>query len=87
MAFLAPDLARQVAVCRAGAIPFFDYVYRAEAWKTCLPNGNEKAHREWRTYKRSDHIPIWVALAVDFSDDYLARRIASSASAGASPMT
>ena len=26
---------------------------------------------EWRTYHLSDHLPLWVALDVDFASDYL----------------
>lgn len=29
-------------------------------------------YRQWRTYQMSDHLPLWVELAVDFSDEYLA---------------
>ncbi|MCC6899127.1 MAG: endonuclease/exonuclease/phosphatase family protein [Polyangiaceae bacterium] len=79
--FLAPDVQRQVAVARAGVVPFFDYVYRAEDWKAYKAK-TQKSFLEWRTYKMSDHLPIWVELNVDFSDDYLARRLASRAPAG-----
>ena len=27
----------------------------------------------WRTYHMSDHIPLWMALKIDFSEDYLDR--------------
>jgi hypothetical protein len=27
---------------------------------------------EWRTFHGSDHLPLWVELEIDFSDDYLA---------------
>jgi hypothetical protein len=26
---------------------------------------------EWRTYQMSDHLPMWVELKIDFSDEYL----------------
>lgn len=32
----------------------------------------------WTTFKMSDHLPIWVELEIDYSDDYIARFLASS---------
>ena len=29
--------------------------------------------KRWRTWQMSDHLPLWVELAVDFSDEYLQR--------------
>ncbi len=29
--------------------------------------------KRWRTWQMSDHLPLWVELAVDFSDEYLSR--------------
>ena len=31
----------------------------------------EKYYRKWRTFQMSDHLPLWVELEIDFSDDYL----------------
>jgi len=81
MAFLAPDVQRQVAICKAGVVPYFDHVYRAADWKVYGAN-TQKAFVEWRTYKMSDHLPIWVELNVDFSDDYLARRLETAVASG-----
>jgi endonuclease/exonuclease/phosphatase family metal-dependent hydrolase len=33
--------------------------------------------REWRTFQMSDHLPLWVELKIDFSDQYL-RKMAGS---------
>lgn len=30
-------------------------------------------YRKWRTWQMSDHHPLWVEIATDFSDDYLAK--------------
>jgi hypothetical protein len=27
----------------------------------------------WRTFQMSDHLPLWVELKTDFSDEYLTR--------------
>ncbi len=32
-----------------------------------------KSYRTWTTYEMSDHLPIWVELEIDYSDDYIAR--------------
>ncbi len=71
MAFLAPSVAHQIKVARAGVFPFFDYIYRDEDRQAYSNGGTEKAYREWRTYKMSDHLPIWVELNVDFGKSYL----------------
>ena len=74
MAFLAPDVKSQVSVAKAGVFPFFDQVYRHDDQATYLPDKDAKTYREWRTYKMSDHLPIWVELEVDFGADYLKRK-------------
>jgi len=28
---------------------------------------------KWRTFQMSDHLPLWVELKIDFSDQYLER--------------
>ena len=28
-------------------------------------------YKQWRTYQMSDHLPMWIEVRVDFSDDYL----------------
>ena len=33
----------------------------------------------WRTHQMSDHLPMWVELRVDYSDEYLARKLAGDA--------
>ena len=32
-----------------------------------------KSYGRWTTYEMSDHLPIWVELEIDYSDDYLRR--------------
>ncbi|HCR49316.1 MAG TPA: endonuclease/exonuclease/phosphatase [Bacteroidetes bacterium] len=32
-------------------------------------------YRKWRTYQMSDHLPLWVAFRIDFSDEYLERKL------------
>lgn len=42
-----------------------------EDGKPIDPDKAEKHYQSWRTWQMSDHLPIWVELEVDFSDDYL----------------
>ncbi|MDB4614078.1 endonuclease/exonuclease/phosphatase family protein [bacterium] len=32
-----------------------------------------KAYKNWTTFEMSDHLPIWMELEIDYSDDYLRR--------------
>jgi endonuclease/exonuclease/phosphatase family metal-dependent hydrolase len=32
----------------------------------------EKMYEKWRTWQMSDHSPLWIEIATDFADDYLA---------------
>ena len=74
MAFLAPDVDRQIDLAKAGVFAFYKHVYRDSDRAEYLPNADDRAYRDWRTHKMSDHLPIWVELDVDFSADYLGRK-------------
>lgn len=74
MAFLAPDVEKQMSVAKAGVFPFFEHVYRDTDRAVYLPDKDDKTYRTWRTYKMSDHLPIWVELGVDFGREYLERK-------------
>ncbi len=71
IAFLARDVEKQLGLARAGTFPFFDHVYRNSDWQIYQPNTTEAKYKQWRTFKMSDHLPLWVELYVDFGDDYL----------------
>jgi len=48
-------------------------------WSTCLTDDAELKRYyldDWRTFRASDHLPLWVELEIDFSDAYLARVLA-----------
>jgi hypothetical protein len=72
IAFWEPKRARgfvKVEITGAGVFDFYEHVYR-------LDQASEYDHgttsfKEWRTYKMSDHLPMWVELTSDFSDAYL----------------
>ena len=75
IAFLARDVEKQLGLARAGTFPFFDHVYRDADWKTYLPNKTFNEYKQWRTFKMSDHLPLWVELFVDFGDAYLEKKM------------
>ena len=68
-------LARLKATGKAGVFDFYEHVYR-------LADEGEYAHeraqrpgrsfKEWRTYRMSDHLPMWIELSLDDADTYLA---------------
>ncbi|MEY3366882.1 MAG: hypothetical protein RI973_37 [Bacteroidota bacterium] len=68
---------------RAGAFRFTDVVMRSEDLSLYQSNFADKVQgknekqvvnyyeKTWRTFQMSDHLPLWVELKIDFSDDYL----------------
>ena len=70
---------------RAGAFNFTKTVYLPEDWEEYKPlyqeafdkltskTKNEEKYftSKWRTFQMSDHLPLWVELKIDFSDEYL----------------
>ena len=75
IAFQSRDVEKQLGLARAGTFPFFDHVYRDADWKTYLPNKTFNEYKQWRTFKMSDHLPLWVELFVDFGDAYLEKKM------------
>ncbi len=74
IAFLAKDVESQMGLAKAGTFPFFDHVYRDSDRKVYQPNATENAYKQWRTFKMSDHLPLWIELFVDFGNDYLMKK-------------
>lgn len=70
IAFLSPDTENHIASARGGVFDFYKHVYRDEDAMVYLP-ANAKSYGQWRTYKMSDHLPLWAEVKVDFSDEYL----------------
>ena len=61
---------------RAGAFDYFESVFRdvdadAYADDRARPGKDPYQYKGWRTYQMSDHLPLWVQIKVDFSDEYL----------------
>jgi len=63
---------------KSGTFPFFDHVYRDEDRQSYRPDATEKEYKQWRTFKMSDHLPLWVEIGVDFGTDYLKRKLESA---------
>jgi hypothetical protein len=73
IAFWKPDLDRgfiKVEVTGAGVFDYYQHVYRLDQ-QADYDHGTT-SFKEWRTYKMSDHLPMWIELKSDFSDEYLA---------------
>lgn len=67
-------LARLKPTGRAGVFDFFEQVYRLEDEAAYAKERTEKPGRsfkDWRTYRMSDHLPMWIELGIDDSDAYL----------------
>jgi endonuclease/exonuclease/phosphatase family metal-dependent hydrolase len=77
IAFLAKDVEKQLGMAHAGTFPFFNSVYRDDDWQTYQPGMTLNAYKQWRTFKMSDHLPLWVELYVDFGDAYLENKMAA----------
>jgi endonuclease/exonuclease/phosphatase family metal-dependent hydrolase len=75
IAFLARDVATQMDVARTGTVPFYNYVYRDADREVYQPSMTQEAYNQWRTYKMSDHLPLWVELGVDFGTEYLRSKL------------
>lgn len=74
IAFWEPKRSRgyaQVKVHGANVFDFFEHVYRLDEREVYQPQRSETSYKNWRTYKMSDHLPMWVELASDFSDAFL----------------
>jgi hypothetical protein len=77
--------------CRAGVFNYFEEVYRDQdegvhgeemgpAYAR-LANASAKTayYRQWRTFQMSDHLPMWMEMAIDFGQEYLERVAAGQA--------
>ncbi|MFS2154807.1 endonuclease/exonuclease/phosphatase family protein [Rhizobium sp. Rhizsp42] len=73
-------------VVGGGIVPVFDYVFRdsdIDTYSAVMPADDpepdekfkattiEARYRKWRTWQMSDHVPLWIEIETDFSDDYL----------------
>lgn len=61
----------RVDIRGADVFDFYEHVYRLDERATYQPDRSEGSYKTWRTYKMSDHLPMWIELTSDFSDSYI----------------
>lgn len=68
----------QILPYRAGVFDFFNVVFRSEEediYRPFMKKPGSDAfyayYSSWRTRQMSDHLPMWVELHIDFTDNYL----------------
>ena len=67
-------LARLRPTGRAGIFDYYEQVYRLADEAEYAAERAERPGRtfkEWRTYRMSDHLPMWIELGIDDGDAYL----------------
>jgi len=63
-------------ILAANVFDYFEHVFTTEdehIYRAELNNGLKPTtlYSTWRTYKMSDHLPMWIELRTDFSEEYL----------------
>lgn len=69
------ELSRMKPTGRAGVFDFYGHVYRQEDESLYAQERTKKpgnSFEDWRTYRMSDHLPMWIELSIDNGDAYLA---------------
>jgi len=67
-------LNRMIPTGQAGVFDFYEHVYRLEDEDLYAHERAQKPGRsfkDWRTYRMSDHLPMWIELSIDNGDVYL----------------
>ncbi|MGE0283606.1 MAG: endonuclease/exonuclease/phosphatase family protein [Rhizobiaceae bacterium] len=67
-------LTRMKPTGRAGVLDFFESVYREAdepAYAAERKSRPGRSFKDWRTYRMSDHLPMWIELGIDDTDAYL----------------
>jgi endonuclease/exonuclease/phosphatase family metal-dependent hydrolase len=66
-------LTRMRPTGRAGVFDFFEQVYRFDQEGEYAQDrgGRGSSFKEWRTYRMSDHLPMWIEFGIDDADAYL----------------
>ena len=60
---------------RAGVFDFYAHVYRlsdAEAYAAERESRPGRSFKDWRTYRMSDHLPMWIEFRIEDADAWLA---------------
>ncbi|MCL2644422.1 MAG: endonuclease/exonuclease/phosphatase family protein [Betaproteobacteria bacterium] len=68
-------LERMKPTGRAGVFDFYEHVYRKDDESLYAEERAKKpgiSFKDWRSYRMSDHLPMWIELSIDNGDAYLA---------------
>ncbi|RPH47897.1 MAG: endonuclease [Lysobacterales bacterium] len=68
-------LAHMAPSGKAGVLDFYECVYRLADEDLYAPertNRPGRSFKDWRTYRMSDHLPMWIEFRIDDADAYLA---------------
>ena len=78
---------RDATKAKAGVVTFFDKVFKDEdeavyakhmgaKYRAIASPAKRSVHyRQWRTFQMSDHRPLWIELPVDFSRQFLGKKM------------
>lgn len=83
-------LSRLKPTGRAGVFDYYEHVYRLADEADYAQDRAQKPGRsfkEWRTYRMSDHLPMWIELGIDDADAYLASLVAATPPVTPAPPT
>ncbi len=61
---------------KAGVFDFFEHVFKTsdeEIYKSFMPE--DAQYKTWRTFQMSDHLPMWIEIKIDYSTEYLIRKL------------
>lgn len=68
----------RLEIIGANTFDFFEHVFRLQDESNYRAEGEDKNglktsnnYSTWRTYKMSDHLPMWVELKTDFEEEYM----------------
>lgn len=63
----------------AGVLDFYEYVFTKDDETLYSPLMKEGSkYLEWRTFQMSDHLPMWVEIKIDYSTEYLERKLSEN---------
>lgn len=75
------NIAKQSKETEMGVVDFYDTIFNDEAHyrpiaeamykKKGKPMPKSWKFNQWRTFQMSDHLPLWMELRIDFTDEYL----------------
>lgn len=68
-------LSRMAPTGRAGVFDMYEHVYRladADAYQSERQVRPGRSFKDWRTYRMSDHLPMWIEFGIDDADAWLA---------------